>query len=725
MPQRPDIAKISQLLMTKSTELAALGHRQLVILSGSLEWAAAHVTDFLKVPQISGPTSCCAVTPKGSAIETLMADSQGLSFARADKPNTLLGYENNHVIFDAHSGFYPDALCAVAGTIKASGLLFVLTPNLENWAEQEDQFAKKRTSFNCLQTPNSPQTIKRFLETALAYGAISICENHKYSDIQKQLNAQSDKEANTNNSLPDKPNTKQLEQWQPPTSLTTEQNQVLTSILTDKQRSNTTCNAEQQTKEKSFHIIQADRGRGKSHLLGLLAKKLLDKQIVTNIDNGIKSILTGPNKTSVKAVYNAYDSNQNNKTASSIAEHPLTFVAPENVLSDASEAQILLVDEAASLPIPLLKQWAGHFKFIIFATTTHGYEGTGKGFQIRFLQFLASLGQPIHQHSLTLPIRYNNNDPLENTIFKSFCLDSEPSGLNLKTINPQNLQQTELSQIQLAAEPELLEEVFSLLVQAHYQTRPSDLRDILDAPGLRIFIAFEPHKDTLKNNQTRKTIMAACLVFNEGDFNHEQDNIINAISQGKRRPKGHLIPQVLTLHMGQENALYLKGARIVRIATLPNLQRLNLGSELLKYVTQTLKNDHYDYVGSSYADTPDVRDFWLKNDFNLIRLGNKLDQSSGTRSGVVIKGLSERGKQLTLNAIEFFEHQNNNTQSFQDLSNTEQKLVGHFINSTGSYEAIKDILSRNKNWKESFKDKQFPKKAGNDFREFVKKWTES
>lgn len=711
MPQHTEITKITELLMTQTAKLATNGHRQMVILSGSLEWAAAQATDFITASQGFEQIHCSVVTPKGSATETLMSNTKSYSFVRADKPNTLLGYENSHVIFDAHSGFYPDALCAISGTIKASGLLLILTPPLEHWAEQEDLFAQKRTSFSCLQTPNSPQTINRFLHTALSLGAISIAETQRYSDIQTQLNTCPNDNSNTNNP---NTNTNKLKQWHPQISLTTEQGQVLTDITKDSQ-SNI---SRQHSPEKSFHIIQADRGRGKSHLLGLLAKALIDQ----NIDNGIKSILTGPNKMSVQTVYRAYSSEPNDDTANTIAGHPLTFIAPENVLSENSQSHILLVDEAASLPIPLLKQWALHFKFIIFSTTTHGYEGTGKGFQIRFLQFLVSLQQPIHQHRLTLPIRYNSHDPVETTLFKSFCLDSEPSGLNLKTVNPQNIKQTELSQTQLAKEPELLEEVFSLLVQAHYQTRPSDLRDILDAPGLRVFVSYG---ETRNNKQTPKTIMAACLVFDEGNLEHEQHKIVEAIIQGKRRPKGHLIPQVLTLHMGQEDALYLKCARIVRIATLPNLQRLNLGSALLNHVTLTLKNDHYDYLGSSYADTSDVRDFWLKNNFILIRLGNKLDQSSGTRSGLVIKGLSESGKQIAVKTTVFFNQQKNKTQSFQSLSKTEQKLIGHFINSTGSYEATKDILSRNENWKALFKDKEFPKKAGIDFRELVKKWAEN
>ena len=713
MPQHPDITKITKLLIAQSMLLKARGHRQIVILSGSLEWATALATSLITLPENANPSkSLCTVTSKDSSLEKLISKlgkSSSISIARPEKPNTLLGYENSHAIFDAHSGFNPDALCAISGTITAGGFLIVLTPDLDLWPKQEDAFAKKRLSFGYPQIANSPQTIKRFLDTAIPLGAIHINEQQSWQELKEHINTKTE----TRNSRAT------TTTWKLPTEPTPEQKQVLDDISNDAQKlligqnnKNSDSNPVKLKQKKSFHIIQADRGRGKSHLLGLIACKLTS----SNIDNGIKPIITAPNKMSIQAVNNALECNSTNKKNTT----PLIYMAPENVLSEGFDANILIVDEAASLPIPLLKQWTKHFEFIIFATTTHGYEGTGKGFQIRFLHFLNALKQTTRQHNLSTPIRYNYDDPTENTLFKTFCLDSEPSGLKLTSVDSHEIEQMEVSQTQLNSEPRLLEEVFSLLVQAHYQTRPSDLRDLLDAPGLRVFVS---RQKTVLGKLNTQAVLAACLVFDEGNLDPKNTDIVNAICEGKRRPKGHLTPQVLTLHMGQENALYLKSARIVRIATLPNLQRSNLGSCLLHFTEKTLSHDNYNYISSSYADTEDVRSFWLKNKFNLIRLGNKLDQSSGTHSGLVIKALSDSGQKLAANCLKFFNNQKNRTECFNDLSSTEKNLVRYFIDSTGSYEAIKDILSRNESWRRLYKAKPFPKKANSDFRGLVEKWT--
>jgi tRNA(Met) cytidine acetyltransferase len=704
MPQPTDIAQLIDELTVLSEELAKLGQRQIVLLAGDLDWgwaiACRHAPTYL-------------ATPKGSDFEKLLPESHGLELARPDKPTTLLGFESQHIVMDAHSGFYPDALCAIAGTIEPGGFLFVLCPKLDEWPNSEDGFAAKRTSFGFTGVAASPNTIQRFIGQIESHGGViveqSSCGGALFSDnalakIAREHAPTSRKrepvcpmsEANALGAA---------REWKKPTRLTDQQQSILDTITADL------------AENKGFHIIQADRGRGKSHLLGLIAHSILD----STIDNGIKCILTGPNKASVKSVYKGFDTASQSKlfaceqAPTDLGARTLEFVAPEDVLDNVDSDSILIVDEAASLPIPILKSWAKVFGRIIFATTTHGYEGTGKGFQIRFLEFLNTLDNSIHQHQLTHPIRYADKDPVEQTLFKTFCLDSEPKGLGILKLDQQHIQICEIQQSELAADSELLEDVFSLLVQAHYQTRPSDLRDILDAPSIRIFASFTIH-------DSHSILIGACLVFDEGNFSEANEKLIEAIANGKRRPKGHLVPQVLTLHMGQKNALKLKSARVVRIATLPNLQRNNIGSQILNFVGKTLIEDHYDFISSSYADTEDVRSFWLKNQFSLVRLGNKFDQSSGTRSGLVLHGLSENGKKLEIKCSDFFENQTQNYSSVQDLNATDRLLVERFIDEVGSYDAVKDILIRCSDWQEHFKTKQFPKKAGKDFRELVKNW---
>jgi tRNA(Met) cytidine acetyltransferase len=713
-------ASIKDSLNALSKLNLANGHRQIALISGETREAWAFVTTYLGNSSGLKPGQSQhiqVVSPKGSIIEALCTETPisntKLSLSRPDKPNTLLGFDCDNAIIDLSQGFYPDALTAIAGTIHPGGWLFVICPNLDDWPSSADNFASKRTPHGFQIPASSPNIIKRFIKTGIKYGAecinISSGTNGEciaiHSDQQKSVSETSAQPA--------------VEHWINPThqdkqlteeQLTEEQAHVLKTLyesLTLKSESNPT---KQDSKPALFHIIQADRGRGKSHLLGHLINQLFsqlrDDKSDRQIDNGINYCITAPNKAAIQTVI---------KSASN---SDIQFIAPENVLSKVKTTDILIIDEAASLPLPLLMSWALQFKTLIFATTTHGYEGTGKGFQIRFINYLKTLSGNIHQHTLTQAIRYADNDPLEQTMFESFALNSEPKGLCMD-FSQQQIQQAQcrhIPQQELANNPALLEELFSLLVQAHYQTRPSDIRDILDAPGLAIYGTFISASNTL-------FLVSACLVSYEGSLKSEEQDLIGHISKGIRRPQGHLIPQVLTLHMNQGSALLLSGARVIRIATLANVQNKNLASKLVSYISKDLADQKIDYLGSSYADTKDVNNFWIKNGFNAVRSGKKQDKASGTFSTLVLKGLSKQGKILEGSCLGFFNNQQDKHESFESLSVQEKQLIYVFITATGSYEAVKDILSRCSNWLAFYNNKPLPKKASQPLRELVKNWS--
>ena len=641
-----------------SEQLRNLNHRQIIWLAGDHHWAWQIINPWLAQFQ--------------SNIYVGQAELKHayLTCVKASKPSTLLGYDCDNVVFDAHHGLFPDALTAIAGTIKPGGFLFLMTPDLTSYPYFSDEFAKARTSFGMESKCNNEHTIRRLIDLAKTHGAY----------IFEQANSQNLPSLPTN----EHSNADQVD----PTAAQHELKKQIISHLN-------------QSDSPQIHVITADRGRGKSHLLGLITNDLIN----SNEDNGIKYYLCAPNRAATQSVF---------KALTSANKQRIQFVAPELLLASASPSDTIIIDEAASMPIPMLIKWSETFQNLILASTTHGYEGTGKGFQIRFFKHLDTLTDQgkikWHQYTLTHPIRYGDNDPVENFLFDAFCLDSELNTVNLNEKTTFKFKNVHIPQNELCANPDLLKQIFGLLVQAHYQTKPSDLRDLLDAPGLNLFAQYFKHKG-------KQIISCVCLTNDEGPIAHydsQSNDLHTDILQGYRRPKGHLIPQVLGFHLGLEQAFNLRGARIVRIATQPELQQKGLGKELLKFVVQHFKNLNYDYLGSSFASTDDVENFWKKQAFKTIRQGNKLDKASGTQSALVLYGLSQKGLKLEEQAVHFFEHQDQKVTSFDELKPLEQQILIRFMDHNGSYESVKTILNRFEHF-----TLELPKKPSKEFKQAV------
>ncbi len=609
---------------------------------------------------------------------------------KANRPDNLLGHESQCVIFNAHSGLYPDALTAIAGTLTAGGLLFILCPSLKTWPDLEDAFSKNRHPHGVSKAANSPKTIARLLSCRSNFACYTLEINQPLPIIKD---------------IP-------LPTWQ-------------SNILSGPTKSQAiTLSALANSHFKGLHVITADRGRGKSYLLGLLAFEISK----IKGDNGINF-----NKGSAQP--NIYLSAPNKRAAQIVLDncsHPIQYLPPEEILSTVKRHDFLLIDEAASLPIPLLMQLSEQLDNIIFTTTIHGYEGTGKGFQIRFFKHLDALQTKSptktkwHHHQLNEPVRYCQQDPLEAWLFDAFCLNASPKGLENSPLLKANMSTEEnvfrkITADQLQSDSNLLNEVFGLLVQAHYQTKPSDLRDLLDAPNLHIFALF-----------SAQNIISICLLTDEGpidDSSFEKDKPKNIeslhtqILHGYRRPKGHLIPQSLAYYMGISSALNLKGARIMRIATLPNMQRKQYGQRLLDYCEQWFKEHNYDYLGSSFAATNDVLNFWQVSEFEKVRIGNKLDKASGTFSALVLKGLSKQGIELQQKTCHEFQQNQKKLESPTELSSHQLTVLMAFAHFKGSFDSAMSTLKQLPMTSLPFND--FPKKATQNLRDKVKEWLDS
>lgn len=508
-----------------------------------------------------------------------------------------LGQEYAALVFDAREGFDPDALGAAAGTVRAGGCLLLLTPPLDDWPVHPDP------AYRRLVPPEQRDSVRH---------------SHFLERVLRRLEA--DPEV----------------VWLRPGVALPELGQGLRSSAADGPATADQAAAVEgilrMARGRPFRpvVLQSDRGRGKSAALGIAAARWLQ-------EHGGRIVVTGPRRSAADEVFAQARRLlpdavwQDGKLHAENGE--LAFHAPDFLLSDSPpSADLLFVDEAAGLPGPILSALATRFPRCAFATTVHGYEGTGRGFALRFQGFLKARMHSVHWQSLRQPIRWGNNDPLERVVDDLLLLDAEPvAGERLADVDPAAIHLRRHESGDLAGKDAELRELFGLLVLAHYRTRPVDLRWLLDAPGARVYTA-----------EWQGHVLATVLLAEEGGFDA---TVAEAICAGRRRPQGHLLSETLAAHMGLVDAPQLRAARIVRIAVHPAWRRRGLGRQLLAWLAEALAGE-FDYLGTSFGATPELLAFWRASGYRLARVGLTRGASSGEYAVAMLRGLRPAGEAL-------------------------------------------------------------------------------
>ncbi|WP_028862259.1 tRNA(Met) cytidine acetyltransferase TmcA [Psychromonas aquimarina] len=408
-------------------------------------------------------------------------------------------------------------------------------------------------------------------------------------------------------------------------------------------------------------VLTANRGRGKSASLGIAAAELLKR--------GSKRILVcAPNKQATATLFKHADlilnNSENNCFAIIDKNKSIEFIAPDSLLAEKPKCDLLMIDEAAALPVPTLETLVKHYSRVVFATTQHGYEGSGRGFALRFQKRLNEIAPQWRQLHLDQPIRWAENDPVENFTLNSLCLTKSLCEKPLYN-NKQSLQFEKLNALQLASDKALLQEVFSLLVLAHYQTKPSDLEKLLNDRSLHIFI--------IKQN---KQLLAVALINEEGGLDEE---LSSKIWLGSRRVQGNLIAQSLTFHCAFKQAACESYARIQRIAVHPECQHQGLGKLFISRLINWAECSQFDHICASFGATADLLAFWQQQAFTTLRIGSTRDSSSGTHSIIVNLPLSEKGRILHSAVREQFQQQFP-VQLSRHLQHIEAELVLSILN---------------------------------------------
>ena len=606
---------------------------------------------------------------------------------RIKKFRKYLGQECDILIYDAYQGFNADAVAALSGVIKQGGLLILITPPDAKWLAFQDPEQSRFIS----EKVNVSDIDNNFISHLLSVFEKSLNKGVYLYSADKGITDESLDLTSENNSQKASQRTSQI--IQEPTSdgvsnsassdvsngsaevsfheyeksksdtyindtfkndnakkdspyLTTDQDRVAISITDllnaktiDSECLNTpaTDNYIDESKLQDCLLITADRGRGKSSVIGIAVAQWLNQQ---SVDRPFNIVVTSSSLDSTGILTEHFS------RLLRVANPTIKFCSPDHIINQSEDFKnsidLLIIDEAASLPVTVVKELVGLTGKVILATTIHGYEGTGRGFEYKLKPWLKDSFNNYQHKVLTQPVRWTENDDLERIVNQGICFIKEVGSLTSNTVFQPQVHGAIVSGsakqrtfIKLSAKQLLqtgqIADVFGLLTEAHYQTSPNDLRAMLDNPDMEIFGLFEDNE-----------LIATALISLEGGFEPELDgNLMGNIQKGIRRPRGHLFPQSLLAHCGYANAGYFKYARVVRIAVTPSMQSQSLGSELLANIKSYYESSSaIDFLCTSFGFDIQVLNFWINNAFSPVRLGLKADTSTGLVSIFMAKALN-------------------------------------------------------------------------------------
>lgn len=563
-------------------------HRRLLVLAGEADWCRRAATDVLH-----------ALASPAVLWISAHAPDQALAFP-AGQARQALGREWQALVFDAHDGFDPDALGAVGGTVVGGGVLLLLTPPLAHWPDYPDPETARIAPALFAPAAVGRRFLHRFVRLlAVAEGIAVVAQDGPLPPL-------------------------------PPASepLAAPAPQGAGDCLSDDQARAVAAVMRVATgRRRRPVVLSADRGRGKSAAFGIAAARLLRA--------GISPILvTAPRLEAVAPVFAQAGRLLPRAAAGKGALHwggaRLEFCPPDQLLRRAGSARLVLVDEAAAIPAPVLQGLLERYARLAFATTVHGYEGTGRGFATRFKQVLDARTPLWKALALKAPVRWAADDPVERFLFRALLLDAVPApAAAVAAARPEHCALELLDRDALAADEALLRELFGLLVQAHYRTRPYDLRYLLDGPNIRVYAA-----------RCRGHVVATALVATEGGFDAAA---ARAIWANRSRPHGHLLPETLAAHLGLQAAPLLRADRIMRIAVHPAVQGRGIGTALAQRVAAAARRAGRDYLGSSFGATAELMAFWERLGCRPVRVSHKRGAASGAHAVVVMRALSDAG----------------------------------------------------------------------------------
>lgn len=385
--------------------------------------------------------------------------------------------------------------------------------------------------------------------------------------------------------------------------------------------------------------LTAGRGRGKSAALGVA--------IAAAVAHGYSNIfITSPSpenlKTLFEFVFKGFDAlgyldhvdytiiqstNPDfNKAIVRVNVHrqhrqTIQYIQPQDAYT-LGQAELLVIDEAAAIPLPLVRKLMGPY-LVFMASTINGYEGTGRSLSLKLIQQLRDQSRGIkkvggdekvadransskgadgdnavrssrslREITLSEPIRYAPGDGVEKWLNRLLCLDATmPRASSIHgTPHPSQCQLLQVNRDTLFSfhpvSEKFLQNMMALYVASHYKNSPNDLQLMSDAPAHQLFVLVPPIQE---DSGRLPDILCVVQIALEGQISRE--SVLNSLSRGQRAG-GDLIPWLVSQQFQDSDFAGLSGARVVRIATNPDYGNMGYGSRAMQLLTEFYEGKH-------------------------------------------------------------------------------------------------------------------------------------
>jgi len=316
----------------------------------------------------------------------------------------------------------------------------------------------------------------------------------------------------------------------------------------------------------------------------------------------------------------------------------IQYILPQHA-ERATQAELLVIDEAAAIPLPTVKALLGPY-LVFLCSTINGYEGTGRALSIKLIGNLrreAANSQQanrdgklatggsrlLREVALQEPVRYTSGDRVEKWLNDLLCLDAAdalspligtlppPSACELYEVSRDTLFSAH------AASELFLKRMMALYVSSHYRNTPNDLQLMSDAPAHRLFVLLAPVDET---SSTLPEILCVVQIALEGAISQKSAHATLAAGLS---PQGDLIPWTMATQFQDEGFPSFTGVRIVRIAVHPDLPRQGYGSRAMQLI--------HDFYEGKLAD---LREEFEDND---IRTTTETWQTTGKLAEETLK----------------------------------------------------------------------------------------